>query len=101
MSRGGALPGKLVRFTDATIADAAALRAELEAIAQRGWSDAPEQSMLGINAVSAPIRDHRGELVAMISLVGSIQFIPRRPSRAMITAITQAAAEISAALNLL
>ena len=95
------LPGRpYKKLTENSITDSKALLIELEQVRKRGWANAPEETVLGINAISAPIRDHRGELVAMISLVGSIQFIPRRPSRAMISAIRQAAVEISAALNL-
>ena len=94
LARGAALPGKLPDYTDATITDAAALRGELERIAGRGWADAPEQSMLGINAVSAPIRDHRGELAAMISAMDSIQFIPAQAPAPLVDALCAAAAEI-------
>lgn len=95
------LPGRpYEKFTDNSITEAKPLEVELQRVHKLGWAAAPEETVLGINALSAPIRDHRGELVAMISLVGSIQFIPRRPPREMIDAIQQAAREISAALNL-
>ena len=94
LARGASLPRKLAAFTNATITDAAGLRAELVRIAERGWADAPEQSMLGINAVSAPIRDHCGELVAMISAMDSIQFIPTPPPERLVTALRSAADEI-------
>jgi IclR family transcriptional regulator, KDG regulon repressor len=93
------LPGRpYEKFTSKSITGSAALRAELDRICRRGWASAPEETVLGINALSAPVRDHRGELVAMISLVGSIQFIPRQPPRRMIDAVRRAAAEVSAAL---
>ncbi len=95
LAQGFAPPRKLARFTDATIADAAALRAELERIAERGWADAPEQSMLGINAISVPIRDHRGDLAAMISAMDSIQFIPAEPPQRLVDALRAAADEIA------
>ena len=88
------------KFTESSITDSKALLIELDRIRKRGWACAPEETVIGINAISAPIRDHRGELVAMISLVGSIQFIPRRPPPDMVDAIRQAAQDISAALNL-
>ena len=100
LARGAALPGKLPGYTDATITDAAALRGELERIAARGWADAPEQSMLGINAVSAPIRDHRGELAAMISAMDSIQYIPAEPPARLVGALCAAAAEIARRIGL-
>jgi DNA-binding IclR family transcriptional regulator len=94
LARGAPLPGKRAGFTEATITDDGALRAELERIGERGWADAPEQSMLGINAVSAPIRDHRGELVAMVSAMDSIQFIPPAAPQRLVDALREAAAEI-------
>jgi IclR family KDG regulon transcriptional repressor len=100
LAQGASLPRKLARFTDATIVEAAALRTELERVAARGWADAPEQSMLGINAVSAPIRDHRGELAAMISAMDSIQFIPAVPSEGLVDALRRAAAEIERRIDI-
>ncbi len=54
--------------------------------------------MLGINAVSAPVYDHRGELVAMVSAMDSIQFIPPEPPASLVEALTEAAAEVTARL---
>lgn len=96
LAQGVPLPRTLARFTAATITDPADLRAELERVAARGWADAPEQSMLGINAISAPIRDHRGELAAMISAMDSVQFIPAAQPERLIAALRRAAAEIEA-----
>jgi IclR family KDG regulon transcriptional repressor len=99
-ARGAPLPGRpFKKFTPSSITDSKKLLTELQSVRKRGWASAPEETVLGINAISAPVRDHRGELIAMISLVGSIQFIPRRPPRLMVEAVRQAAAEISAALN--
>lgn len=95
------LPGRpYEKFTANSLTGTRALLRELVRIHRQGWAGAPEETVLGINAISTPIRDHRGELVAMISLVGSIQFIPRHPPRAMIAAMRKAAQEISAALQL-
>lgn len=97
--RQGAMPaGKLTRFTPYTITERAALREELAAVAARGWADAPEQVVLGINAVSAPVRNHRGDLVAMVSAMDSIQFIPPDPPATLVEAMREAAEEISARL---
>jgi DNA-binding IclR family transcriptional regulator len=94
------LKGPFEAFTANTITDPDSLRGELERVRVQGWAGAPEETVLGINAISAPIRDHRDELVAMVSVAGSIQFIPRQPSRALIEGVRAAAAEISAALRL-
>jgi DNA-binding IclR family transcriptional regulator len=100
LAQTGTVPGDLEKFTDNTITDPELLRMELSRVQEQGWAAAPEETMLGINALSAPVRDHRGELVAMISVLSSIQFIPRQPPRKLIDATIAAAREISAALTL-
>lgn len=101
LSKGVALPrGPFEKFTENTIIDLESLRMELQRVQKQGWASAPEETVLGINALSAPVHDHRGELVAMISMVSSIQFISRQPSRALLDAIKSAALEISSALKL-
>jgi DNA-binding IclR family transcriptional regulator len=99
LARGEKLPaGKLGRFTPNTIVDPDSLKAELAAITARGWADAPEQVVLGINAISVPIHDHRGELVAMLSAMDSIQFIPHQAPPKLVKALVAAAREITGRL---
>ena len=96
-----ALPeGPLHPFTPNTITDLDALRAELDRVRAQGWAGAPEETVLGINAISAPILDHRRELAAMISVIGSIQFVPAKPSETLIESVKTAARDISEALAL-
>ncbi|HWW64976.1 MAG TPA: IclR family transcriptional regulator [Sphingomonadaceae bacterium] len=90
----------LEKLTENTIVDPESLRMELLRVQEQGWAAAPEETVLGINALSAPIRDHRNELVAMISMLSAIQFISRQPSRELINATKAAAEEISSALKL-
>jgi DNA-binding IclR family transcriptional regulator len=90
--------GKLTRFTPRTIVDPVALKEELTKVSEQGWADAPEEVVLGINAVSVPVRDNRGELVAMVSAMDSIQFIPPDPPRDLIDALSEGAAEITSRL---
>lgn len=90
--------GELVSFTSHTIVDPRDLKQELATIAARGWADAPQEIVLGINAVSVPVHDQRGELVAMVSAMDSIQFIPAEPPLDLVEALKQAAAEISSKL---
>lgn len=94
------LDGPFEKFTDNSIVDREALRMELERVQRQGWAAAPEETLLGINALSAPIRDHRGELVSMVSVMGSIQFIARQPARELVDSVRAAAQEISNALKL-
>jgi DNA-binding IclR family transcriptional regulator len=90
--------GKLQRFTPRTIVDPAALQQALETVSACGWADAPEEVVLGINAISVPIHDHRGELVAMVSAMDSIQFIPPEAPKPLVDALQEAAAELNARL---
>ena len=101
LAKGIALPaGPYEKFTENTIVDAESLRMELLRVQEQGWAGAPEETVLGINALSAPIQDHRGELIGMISMLSSIQFISRQPSRTLIDAARAAAREISDQLKL-
>ncbi len=62
---------------------------------RQGWAHAPEEFVLGINAVSAPIFDRDRRLVATLGMVNSIQFLGRRPTSDQIKALTDAALEIT------
>jgi len=96
---GGALPaGKFVRYTPNTIVEPEELERELALVAERGWADAPEQVVLGINAISVPVYDQRGDLVAMVSAMDSIQFIPAEAPRKLVDALREAALAITARL---
>ena len=64
------LEAGLERYTPATIADPAALRAELDRIRQRGWAGAAEELETGLNAVAVPIRGVGGSVVAAVSASG-------------------------------
>ena len=91
---------KLEKFTDHTITDAETLKAEVDRVRQQGWANAPEEFVIGLNAVAAPIFDSRTRLVATIALVDSIQFLGRRPTVEQISSLTAGAAEITRHLAL-
>lgn len=101
IANGLPLPDRpFVRFTDNTITDAVVMRRELFKVQEQGWASAPEEIAQGINAISAPIRDHHGDVIAMLSIMSSIQFLPRNPPRELIDGLKGAAHEISRALIL-
>jgi len=85
----------LSRLTDHTITDFALLRREIERVHGQGWASAPEQVMLGINALAAPILDQTGDGIAAVAICGSIQFLRQRPDPAQIAAVKAAAAQVS------
>jgi DNA-binding IclR family transcriptional regulator len=90
----------LERYTDHTIVDRATLRAEIERVRQQGWANAPEEFVIGVNALSAPIFDKQRKLVGTLGLVNSIQFLGRRPTTEQVESVTAAAAEITRHLSL-
>lgn len=55
-------------LTPNTITDPERLRAELEEVRERGYALDIEEAVLELCCVAAPIRDHRGEVVAAMSL---------------------------------
>ena len=72
------------------------LRAELDQIRRQGWATAPNQSIIGLNALAAPIMDALGSFVGAIAIVDSVQFIPEDPSAKQIKQIIDAGKRISA-----
>ncbi|MBE9606287.1 IclR family transcriptional regulator [Acetobacteraceae bacterium H6797] len=78
---------EMPRLTPHTITDPAQLAAEIAEVRERGYAVAPEEVLLGCNALAAPIFDHKDTLVAAIAFVGSIQYLTTPPSPALIEAI--------------
>lgn len=60
----------LTPLTAGTITDAAALAAELGAIRQRGWAQSSGERQVGAASVAAPVFDHLGMPVAVVSVCG-------------------------------
>lgn len=89
----------LKRFTDKTIVSTRRLDQELAEIMRRRYASAPEEAMLGINAVAAPVFDEHDACIAALALVGSIQFLPEKPKPADVAALTEAAQQVSRKLG--
>lgn len=90
---------KLEAVTPYTITSARALRAEVERVRRQGWATAPNEALVGSNTLAAPIFAANGELYGTVGLVGSVQYIPKQPSKAAILRVIAAAREISRALG--
>ena len=58
----------LTQMTPRSITDPVALRAELERVRRRGWSEAVEEREVGVASIAAPIRDQTGLVVAAVSI---------------------------------
>jgi DNA-binding IclR family transcriptional regulator len=89
----------LERFTDKTIVSPRKIEQELQEAVRLGFASAPEESMLGLNAVAAPIFDAQDACVAALAIVGSIQFLPEKPRPADVALIVDAAQQISRLLG--
>jgi DNA-binding IclR family transcriptional regulator len=93
------LATKLKAWTPQTVCSPAAVRRVVAQVKSRGWATAPNQYMLGLNGISAPIFNHVGAYVGAVGIGGSIQHIPARPAPEQIRAVTQAAERISRKLG--
>ena len=89
----------LQRFTDKTIMSVRRIEQELLEIARLGFASAPEEAMLGLNAVAAPIFDAQDACIASVALVGSIQFLPEKPRPSDVAQLIDAARQISRKLG--
>lgn len=93
------LAGARPRLTPNTTTDVAAIVEDLARVVRRGYCTAPEEAMLGINAIAAPVFDAADTCVASVALVGSIQFLPANPSAALLRNLKACAHEISRQLG--
>lgn len=90
---------ELPRHTAYTLVDPARLTAEIEAVRKQGWAVAPNETMVGLNALAAPIFDALGTYVGAISLVDSIQFLGAVPTNEQVAGLKEAADKISVNLG--
>lgn len=90
------LNGPLVPCTGETITSLAHLREELEATRQRGYALDLEELEEGIRAVSAPIRDIDGHVIAALSMPGPVNRMPPERIPEIAAAVVEAADAISA-----
>ena len=86
-------------LTPKTVVERERIEEDLARILKRGYASAPEEAMLGINAVAAPIFDESDACVAALAVVGSIQFLPEPPDAALVEAIKTCGQEISRKLG--
>lgn len=93
--RARVLARPLQRFTEKTIVSPYRIEQELQEVARLGFASAPEEAMLGLNAVAAPIFDANDACIATIAIVGSIQFLPEKPRPADVAQLIEAAQQIS------
>lgn len=91
-------PG-LPRFTERTLADADALKADLARIRHRGFAVDDEERTPGMRCIAAPVFDLGGDAVAGISVSGPAHRIGSGHVKTLGAAVVAAAASLSEALG--
>ncbi|HBY06884.1 MAG TPA: IclR family transcriptional regulator [Chloroflexi bacterium] len=89
------LSNPMPAHTPKTITSPDKLRAELETIRQRGYSFDEGELEDGIRAVAAPIRNHRGEIIATISIPGPVNRITPERIPEILASLVQTTQAIS------
>jgi IclR family KDG regulon transcriptional repressor len=86
---------RLERLTQRTVRSRSALLAELVRVRAQGFAVDDEECSLGLRCVGAPIRDHRGTVVAALSMVAPCHRFTPAALPAAIATVRGAALEIS------
>ncbi|MGM4988182.1 IclR family transcriptional regulator [Tardiphaga sp. 841_E9_N1_2] len=93
--RARVLAQPLQRFTDKTVVSVRKLEQEYLEIVRLGFATAPEQSLIGMNAVAAPIFDAQDACIASVAIVASIQVLPEKTRPSDVAQLIEAARQIS------
>ena len=89
----------LPRYTDRTIIELEPLLEELARVRRRGYATAIGEYEAGLNAVAAPVRDARGQVIAAVDVWGpAFRLTPRRIPE-LATHVREAATAISRRLG--
>lgn len=93
--RGELLAAELERRTENTITDRDALAAELETTRERGYAIDEIENEEGVRCVAAPVLDHRGEVIAAVSVSAPAYRFSRDDVVALAPRVIAAAGELS------
>lgn len=89
----------LKMLTPYTITDPDRLRQEVAGVRSRGWAVSPNEILIGLNALAAPIFDAFGKYAGSIAMTDSVQFIGETPTNEQLQLLREAAGKISANLG--
>lgn len=95
----GLMRAALAPLTPHTLVDPLDLAADVREARRRGWAAAPNEALIGMNALAAPVFDALGRFAGALALVDSIQFIPDAPPEALVKGVVEAARRVSADLG--
>ena len=93
------MASELPMATPYSITDPAHLEEEIAAVRRRRWASAANESMIGLNALAAPIFGALGGYVGSIAITDSVQFIPEIPTTEQVRHVLAAADKISVNLG--
>lgn len=93
------LASPLQAYTPATITDAEMFRSKLARVRTRGYATSFEEYEEGLHAISANIRNHRGKVVACLSISGPSYRLSRSHIRKISPLVIQTADQISRGLG--
>jgi DNA-binding IclR family transcriptional regulator len=93
------LAGTLTRYTQATITDPGQLRAELAAVRETGVGYNHGEHWQDLVGVAAPVRDHEGLVVGVISVSGPSYRLTQQKLPLLARLVKDAASKISARLG--
>ena len=85
--------------TPYTVTDPARLRDEIASVRSRGWAVSPNETMIGLNALAAPIFDAFGKYAGALAMTDSVQFLGETPTNEQLQHLREAARKISANLG--
>lgn len=89
------LPQRLEVFTPHTIAHRKQLNRELDVVRRQGYAIVQEELERGLNAIAAPIRDHRGRVIAAASISGPAYRVTPEMSGTLAGRLIETTASIS------
>lgn len=89
----------LKSWTTGTIKTPLALRKAIKLVHRSGWATAANEIVGGVNAIAAPIFDHREQYAGAIAIIGSTSLIAAKPKTEFIDLVSRAANEVSRALG--
>jgi DNA-binding IclR family transcriptional regulator len=84
------LKDRIVGHTAKTITARSKLDDELRRVRMQGWSSTPDQLVIGMNAVGAPVFQHDGTLAGTLGVCGLTQFVSHPPTPQLIEQLTTA-----------
>jgi DNA-binding IclR family transcriptional regulator len=93
------LKGTLKSFSPDTVTSPALLQKQVAQAKKQGWATAANEVVFGVNALAAPVFDHRGGYAGAIAIVGSTQYIGAKPEPQQVAMVQEAALRISKTLG--